>query len=47
MYLQTKQQKLYYEEVIRLHNEHGYGARRTPPCVPFGTRRFFNLQELL
>jgi hypothetical protein len=36
MHLQTKQQKLYYEEVIRLHKEYGYGAIRISRMLPIG-----------
>jgi uncharacterized protein YlxW (UPF0749 family) len=36
MHLQTKQQKLYYEEVIRLHKEYGYVAIRISRILPIG-----------
>lgn len=34
MELQTSKQKLYYKEVIRLHQEKGYGNRRISHILP-------------
>ena len=36
MYLHTKKQKLYYEEVVRLHREYGYGESRISKILPIG-----------
>jgi hypothetical protein len=36
MHLHTKKQALYFEEVIRLHNENGYGERRISRLLPIG-----------
>ena len=36
MHLQTKKQKLYYDEVIRLHREYGYGEGRISKILPIG-----------
>jgi hypothetical protein len=36
MHLHTKKQKLYFEEVIRLHNEYGYGEDRISRILPIG-----------
>jgi transposase len=36
MHLQTKKQKLYFEEVIRLHNENGYGEKRISSILSIG-----------
>ena len=36
MQLKTKKQKLYFDEVIRLHYEHGYGEDRISRILPIG-----------
>ena len=36
MHLQTKKQKAYFKEVIRLHYEKGYGADRISRILPIG-----------
>ena len=36
MQLQTKKQKMYYEEVIRLHREYGYGEGRISKILLIG-----------
>jgi transposase len=36
MHLQTKKQKLYYDEVIRLHLKYGYGEDRISKILPIG-----------
>jgi transposase len=36
MHLHTKKQKLYFEEVIRLHYEKGYGEDRISRILPIG-----------
>jgi transposase len=34
--MQTRKQELYFEEVIRLHDEYGYGERRISRILPIG-----------
>jgi transposase len=34
MHLPTKKQRLYFDEVIRLHYEHGYGSERISRILP-------------
>jgi transposase len=36
MQLRTKKQQLYFKEVIRLHQEHGYGEDRISRILPIG-----------
>jgi transposase len=36
MYLRTRKQKLYFEEVIKLHLEKGYGEDRISRILPVG-----------
>jgi len=36
MHLQTKKQQLYFNEVIRLHREYGYGEGRISKILPIG-----------
>ena len=36
MQLKTKKQKQYFDEVIRLHYEHGYGEDRISRILPIG-----------
>lgn len=36
MELRTKKQQLYFKEVIRLHQEHGYGEDRISRILPIG-----------
>jgi hypothetical protein len=36
MHLHTKKQRLYFEEVIRLHCEHVYGERHISRILPIG-----------
>jgi len=36
MQIRTKKQKLYYDEVIRLHREYGYGECRISKILPIG-----------
>ena len=36
MYLHTKKQKMYYDEVIRLHRDYGYGESRISRILPIG-----------
>jgi transposase len=36
MYLQTKKRQAYFEEVIRLHAEKGYGEKRISRILPIG-----------
>ena len=36
MQIHTKKQKLYYDEVIRLHREYGYGESRISRILPIG-----------
>jgi dsDNA-binding SOS-regulon protein len=36
MHLHTKKQELYYDEVIRLHREYGYGEGRISKILPIG-----------
>ena len=36
MYLHTKKQKMYFDEVIRLHRDYGYGESRISRILPIG-----------
>ena len=36
MHKQTKKQKLYFAEVMRLHNKYGYGENRISRILPIG-----------